>query len=271
MSSQNKRFAVSILGCGWYGLALAKSLIKEGYLVKGSTTSIEKLESLQEFGIKSYQVDFSTENEVYSPKFFQSDVLFIAIPPKRKSGEVNSYPQKIKAICKAAADGRIKHVILISSTGVYGNTGQVLNELNEPIPASESGHALLLAENIVITQENISSTIIRFGGLFGPDRDPGRFLKGKQAIPNGLAPVNMIHLNDCLGISHLILEQASFGRVYNACSPQHPSRIDFYSRSAIKASESPPDFIRELKEWKIVDSVNIPLYLKYIFKEELIS
>src|SRR5690606_24071338 len=122
---------------------------------------------------------------VYSPEFFQSNVLFIAIPPKRKSGEVNSYPQKIKAICKAAANGKIKHIILISSTGVYGNTGQEFNELHEPIPASESGHALLLAENIIITQKNISSTIIRFGGLFGPDRNPGKFLKGKQAIPNG--------------------------------------------------------------------------------------
>jgi len=269
MNSNNK-LTVSILGCGWYGLALAKSLLEKDYHIKGSTTSIEKLNSLKELGIESYQVDFSTGDAIYNPEFFHSDILFIAIPPKRKSGEANYYPQKIEAICKAATNGRVKYLILISSTGVYGNTGQEFNELDLPHPSSESGKALLLAENIALAQTGFSTTILRFGGLFGPGRNPGRFLKGKKAIPNGLAPVNMIHLNDCLGISHTILEQNAFGRIYNACSPQHPSRIDFYTPFAINANEIPPDFILELTEWKIINSYNISLYLKYIFSESLI-
>jgi len=271
MNSFDKLLTVSILGCGWYGLALAKSLIEKDYRVKGSTTSSEKLNSLKEFGIESYQVNFSTENTIYNPEFFHSDVLFVAIPPKRKSGEASYYPQKIEAICKAATNGKVKHIILISSTGVYGNTGQEFNELDLPHPGSESGKALLLAENIALAQKDFTTTILRFGGLFGPDRDPGRFLKGKKSIPNGLAPVNMVHLHDCLAISLAILEQSSFGRIYNACSPQHPSRIDFYTHAAIKTNEIPPDFIPELKEWKIVSSLNIPLYLKYIFAEDVIS
>lgn len=270
MNSDNKLLTVSILGCGWYGLALAKSLIEKGYRVKGSTTSREKLNSLKELGIEGYHVNFSTEDAIYNPDFFQSDVLFIAIPPKRKSGEADYYPQKIETICKAAND-KVKHIILISSTGVYENTEKEFNELDLPHPNSESGKALLQAENIALAQKNFSTTILRFGGLFGPDRNPGRFLKGKKSIPNGLAPVNMIHLNDCLAISHAILEQQAFGEIYNACSPQHPSRIDFYTHYSINANEVAPDFIHELKEWKIINSVNIPLSLKYIFQEELIS
>ncbi|TCK85010.1 NAD(P)H-binding protein [Albibacterium bauzanense] len=271
MNSNNKLLTVSILGCGWYGLALAKSLIEKGYHVKGSTTSGEKLNALKESGIDSYQVNFSTEDAVYNPQFFQSDVLFIAIPPKRKSGESDYYPQKIKAICKAATSNKVKHVILISSTGVYENTGKEFNELDSPQPTSESGKALFSAENIVLAQKDFTTTILRFGGLFGPGRNPGRFLKGKNSIPNGLAPVNMTHLNDCLAISHAILEQESFGKIYNACSPQHPSRIDFYTHYSISANEEAPDFVHELHEWKIINSVNIPLYLKYIFQEALIS
>ena len=34
---------VSILGCGWLGLPLAKSLIEKGFSVNGSTTSVEKI------------------------------------------------------------------------------------------------------------------------------------------------------------------------------------------------------------------------------------
>jgi len=37
---------VSILGCGWLGKPLAVFLISKGYLVKGSTTSDEKLKLL---------------------------------------------------------------------------------------------------------------------------------------------------------------------------------------------------------------------------------
>lgn len=271
MNSNNKLLTVSILGCGWYGLALAKSLIEKGYHIKGSTTSSEKLNSLKGLGIESYEVNFSIENETYDPEFFQSDVLFIAIPPKRKSGEADHYPQKIEAICKAATNNKVKHIILISSTGVYENAEREFNELDSPNPDTESGKALLYAENIALAQKNFSTTILRFGGLFGPDRNPGRFLKGKKSIPNGLAPVNMIHMTDCLAISHTILEQQAFGKIYNACSPQHPSRTDFYTHYSISANEVAPDFIHELKEWKIINSVNIPLYLKYIFKEELIS
>ena len=42
---------VSILGCGWLGLPLAKALIGEGYTVKGSTTTPAKLNLLKEEGV----------------------------------------------------------------------------------------------------------------------------------------------------------------------------------------------------------------------------
>ena len=40
MSLKNR---VGIIGCGWLGLPLAKSLIKNNYIVYGSTTKKEKL------------------------------------------------------------------------------------------------------------------------------------------------------------------------------------------------------------------------------------
>src|SRR5690606_11892712 len=270
MNPNNKLFSVSILGCGWFGLALAKSLIEKGYSVKGCTTSSEKLDKLKESGIEDYQINFSSEEVNYNPQLYQSDVLFISIPPIRKSGEVNLYPQKIEAICKAATNSKIKHVILISSTGVYENAGKEFTALDLPNPNSDSGKALFLAENIALAQKNFTIMIVRFSALFGPERNPGRFFKGKKSIPNGLTPVNMIHLNDCLGISHAILEKEAFGKIYNACSPQHPSRIDFYTHASKIENEPAPDFIHELNEWKIVNSLNLPLFIKYIFKEELI-
>lgn len=45
---------ISILGCGWLGLPLAKALIENGFSVKGSTTSTDKLTALENDGITPF-------------------------------------------------------------------------------------------------------------------------------------------------------------------------------------------------------------------------
>ena len=47
---------IGILGCGWLGLPLAKKLIKKNFLVKGSTTSINKIDELKENDIDPYLI-----------------------------------------------------------------------------------------------------------------------------------------------------------------------------------------------------------------------
>src|SRR5690606_28042744 len=115
--------------------------------------------------------------EVYSTDFFDCAVLFIAIPPKRKMGEASLYSKKIESVLQAAK-GRSKQVILISSTGVFENSNKQFTELDIPQPNTESGKVLLAAENIAKEQRGITTTILRFGGLYGPDRNPGRFFAG---------------------------------------------------------------------------------------------
>ena len=50
---------ISILGCGWLGLPLAKALLENGFLVKGSTTSVGKLSVLENLGIQAFQIELS--------------------------------------------------------------------------------------------------------------------------------------------------------------------------------------------------------------------
>ena len=38
---------VGILGCGWLGTPLATSFLDVGFKVKGSTTSVEKIDTLE--------------------------------------------------------------------------------------------------------------------------------------------------------------------------------------------------------------------------------
>jgi nucleoside-diphosphate-sugar epimerase len=257
---------VSILGCGWYGKAFAKSLIQKGITVKGSSTSDEKLKQLSLEAIIPYSVQFDADSENFHPAFFECDVLVISIPPKFRKGETAEYLPKVQRIINAVLKYSVKRVIYISSTGVYGDHNNEVNELSDPTPDTESGTILLQAERLFQKETDFKATIIRFGGLVGPGRHPGRFFAGKKDIPNGLAPVNLIYQQDCVGISEAIIQSDTFGYIFNACSPGHPTKADFYRRTALEAGLQAPEFINELNNWKIVDSINLKSILNYQYK-----
>jgi nucleoside-diphosphate-sugar epimerase len=260
---------ISILGCGWYGTALAKTLVNTGYHVKGSTTSPQKLEALAAEGIEPYLVNFLPEDENYDAVFFNCDVLLVAIPPKSRSGEGPNYIYKIQRMISMAKQQGIKNVIFISSTGVYADLNNEVNEDIDPQPNTEAGKILLAAEDLFRAETSFKTTIIRFAGLIGPGRDPGRFFAEKKDIPNGKAPVNLIHLDDCIGLSMAIIDMKVYGYLFNACSPDHPARAAFYTQASINSGLEAPIFISELKEWKIVRSINIEPILGYRFKRLL--
>ena len=73
---------ISILGCGWLGLPLAKALLENSFLVNGSTTSIEKLSVLENSGIQGFQIWFNIPqkdkmSKPYSASFQNSDFKHI--------------------------------------------------------------------------------------------------------------------------------------------------------------------------------------------------
>ncbi len=260
---------VSILGCGWYGKALAVTLIDKGFNVKGSATSPDKLPSLFSLSVLPYVVRFDTDSQSFDAAFFECDVLVISVPPKFRRGESADYLPKIRRIIQVILKYQIKKVIYISSTGVYGETNTEVNELDDPQPDTPSGEILLEAERLFEAETEFKTAIIRFGGLIGAGRDPGRFFAGKTAIPNGKAPVNLIHLGDCVGITDAVIERNAFGHLFNACSPSHPRKADFYREASFKARLELPEFIDELNNWKIVNSVNLHRILHYQFKNTL--
>jgi len=257
---------ISILGCGWYGKALAMAPIADGHRVKGSATSTEKLTALAELGIEPFLVNFKADSETYDPDFFACDVLIISIPPRTRHGEGGDYLPKIQWIIEAAVRHDIKKVIYISSTAVYGEICAEVTEADIPVPDTTSGEILLQAENLFATHADLRATIIRFGGLVGPGRHPGRFFADKKDVPNGQAPVNLIHLDDCIGVSQAIISQDKFGLTINGVAPHHPPKMKFYSQATAQAGLEPPQFIDELSAWKIIDSTVLSRQLNYQFR-----
>ncbi|WP_292942495.1 SDR family oxidoreductase [Mucilaginibacter sp. 44-25] len=259
---------ISILGCGWYGLPLAKALVNSGYEVKGSTTTAGKIEQLANAGIEPYILDLSADRSTFPDDFFDTDVLVIAIPPKTRSGEGEEYLSKMEKVVASVKRHQISKVILISSTGVYADMNKLVDENTPPAPDTTSGKILLAAETLFQQQSGFKTAIIRFGGLVGPGRHPGRFFAGKQDVANGLAPVNLIHLDDCIGITRAIIDKNAYGHIFNAVAPHHPTRADFYTQAAEKGGLALPGFILKLDNWKIVESKNVPRILAYEYQTD---
>jgi nucleoside-diphosphate-sugar epimerase len=91
-------------------------------------------------------------------------------------------------------------VLFISSTSVYNDVDAFVTEETIARPATESGKQLLETEQLLQSNINFKTTILRFGGLIGEDRHPVKFLAGRENLENPNAPINLIHQEDCIGI-----------------------------------------------------------------------
>ena len=219
---------VSILGCGWLGIPLAKELISKGFLVKGSTTTENKIDELKNTGIIPYLVNIPSGPDEDYQDFFDCDTLIFSIPPKRNSKNVEDSFSKIsKSALALILKSKIKNLLFISSTSVYPANNKTVKE-SDANPDKTSGKALLKAENLFSSQNNLNTTIVRFAGLIGYDRNALRLLKRRQKIDNAGTPVNLIHRDDCIEILWKIIDADKWGYVFNACADEHPLRTDFY-------------------------------------------
>lgn len=260
-----KNQSISILGCGWLGVPLAKHFLEKGFTVKGSVTSEEKFGMLRDAGIFPYRIVLSdTEVILDDPDFFKCDVLVISIPPRRIEEIERVFPSQIRRLIPFILKAGILKVIFISSTSVYPDQNQLAHEKDILFPDKASGRALVEAENLMSEQSAFKTTRLRFGGLIGADRNPARFLlKSTQPIAN--APINLIHQDDCIGIISAIIEKELWGETLNACCPEHPMKKDFYEKAAIQSGLAVPVISEEFASFKTIDSSKLIRLLNYQF------
>src|SRR5690606_40794822 len=91
---------ISIIGCGWLSLPLAKQLIENGYFVKGTTTSVEKLALLKSVGIEPYSLNIS-EHAVegnMNDVLHLSDIVIINIPPGLRKNTDANFVKRIRNV-----------------------------------------------------------------------------------------------------------------------------------------------------------------------------
>ncbi|WP_222982992.1 NAD-dependent epimerase/dehydratase family protein [Flagellimonas meishanensis] len=227
---------IGILGCGWLGFPLATTLLENAYEVHGSTTSKGKISVLREAGIIPYQLILSEEKiDGNISKFLgHIDILIIDIPPGLRGKNSENFVGKIKLLIHEIEKSQVRRIIFVSSTSVYGDEQGEVSEASVPEPTSESGKQLLECEHLLMNAEEFQATIIRFGGLIGPDRHPVTMLSGRENVFNGNAPVNLIHRDDCILLITTIIKNNYWGEIFNGVYPSHPSKREYYTSEAKK-------------------------------------
>ena len=265
---------ISILGCGWMGQPLGRTLAAAGHDVKGSTTTPEKVDALDADGITPYLLQLDPDLQGDVGDFFAADVLFLNVPPPRRRDDGVAFHRKQMEAVQEANEA--SWVILASSTGVYGNVARHLRESDQPPgqpealdgPRRSTGEVLLEVEQ-TWRDASVDTTILRFGGLYGPDRHPGRFLAGRTGIARPEAPVNLIHLDDCIGIVRAVLDRpdTARGEIYNAVATETPTRRATYSRAAEVLGLDPPSFDDDdTRSGKAISNEKVRTDLDYTFR-----
>jgi len=232
---------VSIVGCGWLGTPLAEKLLAAGYIVKGSTTSADKLPTLLQKGIDAHELSLNPEPIGNLDALLQADVVVINIPPKAGKMGDDFHPEQIRYLTDALRQSSVEHVIYVSSTSVYPEYSRIMVEQDVKTPDESAAPALVQAEHYVQQLTSMcQTTILRCGGLMGYDRIPGKYVAGRT-VDSGAVPVNYLHQDDAVGLLAAIIDLDLTG-TYNAVAPEHPTREAIYRKSCADFGYQLPTF-----------------------------
>lgn len=231
---------ISIIGLGWFGSALAKDLARN-YEIKGTTRSPDKHPGAEVLLVPG----------IPSDELMNADVIVLNIPP---------FANQLEWF-KSWNWNQSTHIIFISSTSVFGEMSGEVDENTLPVPESENAKELVACETWF--KSFPSSTIIRFGGLIGPDRHPGRSLSGRKNIKGGNQPVNLIHLDDCIGFTKLVIEKHLTHETYNLVHPAHPTRREYYQNWCRDHELPLPEFVDSDTPGKIISHLKVSSLYKF--------
>jgi len=267
---------IAILGLGWLGLPLSIALNQEGHEVFGSVTSDSKIRDLKKINSKVSKILLTEKGPIGDLKAFfnQKDILIINIPPGLRRNPNANFVAKIENIIPYIKRSKIKHVLFVSSTSVFANKKEFPLITSQTIPDADSiaGKQLARVEALLVQCMSFQTTILRFAGLYGPDRHPATMLSKRTDIKNPNAPVNLIHLNDCIGVIKKIIITNSWGHIYNASYPDHPAKENYYSEICKKLSIPTPDYnFTTPSKGKIIDSSYLVKILSYTFEKTLFN
>ena len=200
---------VAILGCGYVGLELGRRL-REDHEVVGVRRSEAGRSAVEEAGFEAVRADVTDPDAL--ARVPDADWVVFAASSGGRGAEAarEVYVEGQRAALEAFAERADppERYVYTSSTGVYGDHGgDRVDEDTPPNPTTAKTEVLVEAEQVARERAEdlgIEGRVVRFAGLYGPDRYRlERYLEG----PVTAGYLNMVHRDDAAGAVRFLLEE----------------------------------------------------------------
>jgi nucleoside-diphosphate-sugar epimerase len=221
---------VAIFGCGYVGLELGSILAAEGHDVVGVRRSDEGLAAIENAGFRPVRGDVTDADSLVDVP--DVDWLVFAVSPDVRDVETTRavHVGGIETVVDAFAtrESPPERLVYTSTTGVYGDhDGDWVDESTPVEPSSDRRSVFAEAERVTLDDAPagaIDGTVVRFGGLYGPDRwGLARYLDG----PVSAGYTNLVHRDDAAGaIAFLFENDLARDAVVNVVDDEPASKWD---------------------------------------------
>ena len=221
-----------IIGCGYLGFRVAKIWRQQGHSVTALTRKPERADWFAEQGITGIVGDVTQPDSL--DDLPAADIVLVAVGMDRSmySDIELVYVTGLQNVLSKLPE-RPRHLIYVSSTGVYGDFGgDWVDEESSTQPLRPGGEACLKAERLIRDSElGGLATILRFAGIYGPDRVPTkqRIVDGDWKKLSSAGFLNLIHVDDGAKIVDQVSKTQPAGETYLVGDGNPVLRHDYYS------------------------------------------
>jgi nucleoside-diphosphate-sugar epimerase len=242
-----------ILGCGYVGIALGRQLAAAGHEVVGVRRSSAGLDAVEAAGLDAVRADLTDPASLASVPDPDWAVYAASAGGRGADAARTTYVDGLRTVVETLG-GRVAppdRLLYTSSTGVYGDHGgDWVDESTSIEPATERQRILLAAERIALRESasrGMDGTVVRFGGLYGPDRYPlERYLEGP--VTEGY--LNSTHRDDAAGaVAHLLTKDLARDERVLVVDDEPVSKWAFADWLAAECGREPPE------KWTVADRV----------------
>jgi nucleoside-diphosphate-sugar epimerase len=193
-----------IVGHGFVGRRVAKLALNQGHPVWASTRHTDGFAKIATSGAQPIRIDVTDRRTLQNLPKVQRVLVSVAFDPKSKQDRdqvhVDGLKNLLEALRHSSEDGPLPHVCLISTTGVYHQSGHVwVDERSPARPTRDGGKSHLRGEALLRRAwPSDRQTILRLAGIYGPGRMPrlADIIAGRPIPAEPDSYLNLIHVDD---------------------------------------------------------------------------
>ncbi len=263
---------ISIIGCGYLGQKLLNELLSRDLASPKNITALVKTQPSQEqcarSGANSIAFDMDApDSRLPDELLLKQSLMYYFAPPPAQGVKDKRAETFLKLLTQTALHNQPKKIVLISTTGVYGNChGQWVNE-NTPLnPGVDRARRRYDAEQQFqnyCLKLNIPLVILRVSGIYGPGKLPLKRLKAQTPIVREEdSPFsNRIHADDLLEICLTAGLSSKISGIFN-CADGHPTTMCDYFMKVARANHLPKPPTISLEQAKTQLSAGMLSYME---------